>query len=190
VTAQDGHKSVAGALDAYQAALAAEGDQRAFELLYKRWHPKLMRFALRQTGNAEAAKDVMQDAAMAMARNISRLEDPERFSAWAYTIVRRRASDHIGRVVKDRQGLSEFTAQVTTETAPLSEEVLSVQQALRRLAKQDRMLLTLFYVDGLKGAEMAAAMGIPLGTLKSRLFAARAKLKTIYENKPKGEEDE
>ncbi len=181
---------VLNALDAYQAALAIDGDKRAFELLYRRWHPLLLRFALRRTGHVEVAKDVMQEAALAMAKNISRLEDPERFAAWAYTIVRRRAADQISGMVKDREGRASLAAQPSLQAEQPCEEALSIKQALRQLPPCDRLMLTLFYVDGLKGPEMAAAMGIPLGTLKSRLFTARGKLKSIYENTSKGDEND
>ena len=184
MTSTDGHKTVTDALDAYQAALAASGDRRAFDLLYKRWHPKLMRFALRQTGNTEAAKDVMQESAMAIAKNIHRLSDPHRFSAWAYTIVRRRAADHINRLVKDRDKMDALSRSDVQAPAPDMDNSLSLKQVLSKMPANDRLLLTLFYVDGLKATELSAAMGIPLGTVKSRLFAARAKLKSIYDNQP------
>lgn len=90
------------ALDEYQAALAINGDARAFELLYKRWHPRLLRFAYRLTASEEEASDVMQEAAMTIAKNINRLESPASFPAWAYTIVRRRAGDHIQSIVRQR----------------------------------------------------------------------------------------
>jgi len=79
------------ALDSYQAGLARDGDVRAFDLLYRRWHPKLLRLATRLTRNPDEAQDVMQDAALTMARGIRKLKDPARFSAWACTIVRRRS---------------------------------------------------------------------------------------------------
>ena len=64
------HNQVSKALDSFQAAKARQGDRRAFERLYKRWHAPLLRFAYRQMGHPEIAKDVMQDAALAMAKNI------------------------------------------------------------------------------------------------------------------------
>jgi RNA polymerase sigma-70 factor (ECF subfamily) len=66
-----------------------------------------------------------------------------------------------------------------TELGP--DTKMSLRQALAHLPETDRLMLTLFYVEGLRGTEIAAALGIPLGTVKSRLFTARQKLKTIYE---------
>lgn len=165
------------ALDAYQAGLAADGDGRAFDLLYRRWHPKLLRLALRLTRNPDEARDVMQDAALTMVRDIRKLKDPARFSAWACTIVRRRTADHIDKAVRRRAGEADWpeTAHVN---AP--EAALSLKQALAHLSDAERLMLKLVYLDGFRGHEIAAALGIPLGTVKSRLFKARQTLKTVY----------
>jgi len=188
------HKKISKALDSFQAAKASGGDRQAFELLYKRWHAPLLRFALRQTGHSDTAKDVMQDAALAMARNIHRLNDPDMFSNWAYTIVRRRCADHIKANIKDRNLKANFAAQPDTVSTIESAEAMSIRQGLAKLPETERLLLTLFYVEGLTGAELAAAMGLPIGTIKSRLFAARQHLKTLYETPhettSKGDENE
>jgi len=178
VTQTDKQTRLQAALDIYQVGLAAEGDVRAFDLLYRRWHPKLLRLAIRLTGNADEARDVIQEAALTISRDIHKLRDPARFSAWAYTIVRRRAADHIDRSVRSRKAVSEMESRIID---PPAEDALSLRQALFQLPETERLMLTLFYVDGLRGTEMAAALGIPLGTLKSKLFTARKKLKSIYE---------
>lgn len=169
---------VSDALDAYQAGLAVEGDARAFALLYKRWHPRLMRLALRLTRNPSDAQDVMQDAALTIARDIHKLRDSAHFPGWACTIVRRRAADHIGREVRQREGETDMPGRDADAASP--EAALSLKQALERLPDTDRLMLKLFYLDGFRGREIAASLGIPLGTVKSRLHAARQALKTIY----------
>jgi len=176
------------ALDEYQVVLAQEGDRQAFELLYRRWHPKLLRLACRLLGEPEAAQDVMQDAAMTIAKNISRLQDPSRFSAWAYTIVRRRVADHISKAVKTRD-LKQKLIHTSIDVAGVSpDEKLTLKQGLSHLSEAEQLLLKLFYTDGLTAVEIAAAMGIPLGTVKSRLYKARQNLKSIY--KMKGDQNE
>lgn len=166
------------ALDLYQVGLAIDGDKQAFGLLYQRWHSRLLRLAGRLTKNPDEARDVMQDTALTIARDIHKLRDPARFSAWAYTIVRRRAADHINRAVQSRRPASELEPPSPNLNM---ENAISLRQALLRLPEVDRLMLKLFYLDGLRGSEIAAALGIPIGTLKSRLFTARNKLKLIYE---------
>jgi len=181
--------SVEKALDSYQAALAIDGDKHAFALLYKRWHPRFFKLALRLTRNPSDAQEVLQDAALTITKNIRRLEHPERFSAWAYTIIRRRAADYIKRVVHQRD-IKDNAQHINLPPQRDWDTTISMKQALDRLSLDDRTLLLLFYIDGLSGAEMAAAMGLPLGTLKSRLFAARTKLKTAYNPMTTGETHE
>ncbi|MFK8017204.1 MAG: RNA polymerase sigma factor [Gammaproteobacteria bacterium] len=170
----------ASALDACEASMASAGDPAAFERLYRRWHPKLLRFAARLLGNRDDAKDVMQDAAIAIARQIHRLSDPGLFGPWAYTIVRRRAADHIQRSVRVRRA-SASARDAPVPVPPDTDEQLALRQALDRLSPDDRLLLTLFYLHDMTGPELSAAMGIALGTLKSRLFDARARLKKAYD---------
>ena len=174
----DKQKQLEAALDAFQAAKAAQGDTQAFDLLYRRWHPRLLRLAQRLTRHQDEARDVMQDTALTLARDIRKLQDPARFSAWAYTIVRRRAADHIHRAVRRRDVESDVTSQAVS---PQIEADLSLRQALSHLSEQDRLMLVLFYIEGLRGTEIAAALGVPLGTVKSRLHAARSRLKSIYD---------
>jgi RNA polymerase sigma-70 factor (ECF subfamily) len=170
------------ALDSYQAGLARDGDVRAFDLLYRRWHPKLLRLATRLTRNPDEAQDVMQDAALTMARGIRKLKDPARFSAWACTIVRRRSADHIDKAVRRRAAEA---VPLAAEAAPGPntgpEVALSLKQALAQLPETERLMLKLAYLDGFRGPEIAAALGIPVGTVKSRLFKARRALKAVYD---------
>jgi len=178
VTQVEKQTQLSEALDIYQAGLAMEGDRRALDLLYRRWHPKLLKQAYRLMGNPDEARDVMQETALVIARDIHRLRDPARFSAWAYTILRRRAADHIDRAMRNRKAAAE---QIPPAANHDTEAAMSLRQALSQLPDTERLMLTLFYLDGLKGTEMAAALGVPIGTVKSRLFKARAKLKDIYE---------
>ncbi len=184
--ASDGlHHDLSKALDNYQASLAMGGDQHAFALLYKRWHPRLLRLALRLTRNPEDAQDVMQDSAITIAKNIYKLEKPESFSAWAYTIVRRRSADHIKRAIHHREIKTRAEAQPLASHATTPEDRLTLKQVLESLPQTDRAILTLFYSDGFSGKEIALALGVPIGTVKSRLFTAREKLKHIYLNPKK-----
>jgi len=177
VTQSDKQQRLNAALDLYLVGLAIEGDRQAFDRLYRRWHPRLLRFAFRLTQKGEDAQDVLQEASLIIARDIHKLRDPTRFAGWAYTILRRRAADHIGRAVRSRQ-----TMEAAPEPLASPESELALRQALSQLPEVERLMLTLFYVDGFRGIEIAEALGVPLGTIKSRLFTARRKLKQIYDS--------
>jgi len=167
-------------LDTIETTLAIAGDRDAFSALYRRWHPKLFRLALRLTRDQTLADDVMQASAMTIAKNIRRLKDPEKFSAWAMTIVRRRAVDHIRSNIQDRSLRDRTVQSLPAEQATDPESLLTLKTALGALVEANRTLLTLFYLDGFTGPELAIAMGLPLGTIKSRLSSARRTLKSHY----------
>ena len=180
--------SLPQALDAYQAALAMEGDREAFDRLYRRWHPRLLRHAHRLTGHVEDARDVMQEVAMALVRNLHRLRDPEQFGPWAYTIVRNRSASFIKTTVRDREmkRAAAEEAQVQTGDAPegRSDDLVAL---IATLPIADREVLSAFYVDGMTVSEIAACLAINPGTVKSRLHTARAHLKTAYESDERSE---
>lgn len=145
-----------------------------------------MRLALRLTGNRDDAQDVMQDAAISLSKSIGRLDDPRRFSSFCYAIIRRRAVDKIRRNIKTRAA-RDTMAGVPPPAEPDTESALAMRQALGKLGETERLMLSLFYIDGYTGAELAAALGVPIGTVKSRLFTARAHLKHIYLNLETGD---
>ena len=74
-----------------------EGDGDALKALIARWQPRLARLAWRLTGESEAARDVVQDAWLAIVRGLKRLDDPARFRWWAYRIVTNKCADWIRR---------------------------------------------------------------------------------------------
>ena len=107
----------------------------------------------------------MQDAAITIAKNIGYLKDPSKFSAWAYTIVRRRAADYIARVVKARvvKAREIKVRAVQSEIIQKSnqaDETLDMKQAFERLSQPDRLANAL-YVDGITAKNICGCMGSP-----------------------------
>jgi len=171
------------ALDDLQAMLAIQGDIKAFSLLYKRWHPRLLRHALSLAKHREDAHDIMQEAAIAIARNIHRLERPENFGPWAYTIVRNRAANHIKRLQRERTLKTAIRAEVNTQSPPASppERADTLHDLIETLSPNDHEVLSAYYVDGMSVREISSCLGLPAGTVKSRLYKARTHLKSAYE---------
>jgi len=175
-------QNIESALDGYQALLAKDGDRRAFELLMRRWYPRLLRLALIMADSKEEAEDAVQDTALSIAKNIHKLRDTDKFGAWACAILRRRTMDRLKRKIKHRQKSEALSAEPKLE--PIAPETqLSLKHALERLPKDERHLMTLFYVHGLTIVEISTGIGIPPGTVKSRLFHIRKKLKNSLDQK-------
>jgi len=171
------------ALDDLQTMLAMQGDTKAFSLLYKRWHPRLLRHARSLARHTEDARDIMQDAAIAIARNIHRLETPENFGPWAYTIVRNRAANHIKRRQRERslKTVIRTEANIQSPPTPPPERADTLRDLIETLRPNDREVLCSYYVDGMTVREISDCLGLPAGTVKSRLYKARTHLKSAYE---------
>ena len=164
-----------------------EGDDKALESLIARWQPRLGRFAWRLTGEREAARDIVQDAWLAIVKGIRRLDDPARFRTWAYRIVSNKCADWIRRRAAHRsatRNMGDATVASSTEEVSASDsrgDVARLRQAMRELPDEQRAILSLHYLDGMSIAEIAEVIGTPVGTVKSRLYHARNRLKeTLY----------
>lgn len=162
---------------------AQSGDRLALEELVSRWHPRLVRHAGRVIGRQDVAADVVQEAWLAIMRGLSRLEDPACFPRWAYQIVTRRGVDWIRHASRERRVMRTVvnSVPVAEATGGPSSEIDELRHAIRQLPTARRTLLAMHYLDGLAIAEIAEALSIPAGTVKSRLFHTRRELKDILE---------
>ncbi|KAA0219292.1 MAG: sigma-70 family RNA polymerase sigma factor [Planctomycetota bacterium] len=164
--------------------LAAQaGDVDAFERLAVRWHPRLLQHAKRLTGDSEGAQEAVQEAWVAVARGLGQLKDPARFGPWAFRITSRRCADWIALRRRTRQRTSELdaTAELPTPTDGTGDGPSRVREILRGFPPELRTLMAMFYVEGFSVLEVADALGVPVGTVKSRLFHARERLRTALE---------
>ncbi|MHC4217223.1 MAG: RNA polymerase sigma factor [Planctomycetota bacterium] len=177
-------------LDEWLVFRIQEGDTEALRELVSRWNPKLWRHARRLIGETDAAADALQDAWLAIVRGLPRLRDPAVFRSWAYRIVSRRCADWIRRRQRDRamnQGAPADPAEAPAPAgtpASASDDIAAVRQAIRELPADHRLVLSLHYLEGLSVREIACALDIPAGTVKSRLHHARNILRETLERIP------
>jgi RNA polymerase sigma factor (sigma-70 family) len=170
-------------LDAYLVASARLGDRKALSLLVERWHGKLLAHAWRLLGDREAAKDSVQESWAEMLRGLSRLRDERAFAAWAYRIVSRRCARHIGHIRSDRRLLEEMieAPEEIHRAEPASMDVEALRRAIHALPPEQRSAIALFYLEEMSVAEVAVALDVPAGTVKSRLMLARRKMRGALE---------
>ncbi len=157
--------------------LARSGSPKALAALVTRWHPRLIAFARKLCDDHSTTNDIVQNAWISIAQNLHRLDDPARFPAWALRIVANKATD-MHRSKKRRQKYEKNTPPVHQ---PDPNEITStrqlVQHALKRLNEDHRSILVLHYARDLAIEQIAELLGVPSGTVKSRLHAARSRLK-------------
>lgn len=164
---------------------AQAGEEASFAALHKRWSPALLRHARRLTGDAHAADDTAQEAWLAIARGIRRLDDPARFPAWAYRILHNKCADWVSRRSRERCVFArdaDDREAAGAEADPAhavaaQDDVARLQTALNAMPRRQRAVLALLYLEGLSVAEIAQVESIPAGTVKSRLHHARLTLR-------------
>lgn len=159
--------------------LAQQGDRQALDRLHKRWNARLARAALRYTGDAELARDLVQESWIGIWKGIRGLRDPAKFRSYAFSILHRRGADHVRGAIRDRATSAPFASDERTDhVAPASQsDTVALQQAFAALPPDQRLAAHLHFVEGLTLREIAEVQGIAEGTAKSRLFHARRKLK-------------
>lgn len=172
-------------IDEYLVAAARTGEARAFELLVERWHPRLIAHASRLTGHREGAQDTVQDAWVDIAKGLRNLRDDRAFPAWAYRITSRRCAAAIHALQRDRavaEGLRAEPLADDPETPMEGADAAErLRAAIRTLAPAQRATIALFHFEELSVAEVAVALDVPTGTVKTRLMHARRRLRAVLE---------
>ena len=173
-------------LDEYLVASAKAGNRAAFEQLAERWQPKLLSHAYRLMGDREAALDIVQDCWRDIVTGLSRLDDVALFPAWAYRIISRRAADGIRRRQRQRKITETYAAEprassVSAAAIEAKADRGPIQIAMAQLPPEQHAAIALHYLEGLSISEISAALLVPAGTVKTRLMAARKKLRTALE---------
>jgi RNA polymerase sigma factor (sigma-70 family) len=169
-------------LDAYLVLDAQAGNAQSVGMLVQRWHRRWVHHAQRFTRDDDLARDAAQDAALAIARSIRKLDDPERFRAWAYRIVTRQAINMV-RTRQRQRGLHERAANEMTaaptasasaaDCAEHNEMLARIRQLVAQLDDNHRVVVEMYYSDQLTLGEIAHVLRIPRGTVKSRLYHTR-----------------
>jgi RNA polymerase sigma-70 factor (ECF subfamily) len=169
---------------------ARAGDRAAFEALVRLKVDAVYGTALAILGHEADAQDAVQEAFVAAWRSLAGLRDADRFEAWFGRIV----VNACRMSLRKRRGVREITVQSAhgdasgnvadlrerpSQDRPLADIAASADafdRAFDRLTADERALLVLRHRDELPVADIAARLGIPAGTVKSRLFAARRAL--------------
>ena len=170
----------------YLVVRAKMGDRVALEQLATRYQRKFLGHAYRLLGDAESARDVVQEGWIDILRGLYRLQDDKAFSVWSFRIITRKCTRHIAGLQRNRKVLENLQGQpgAATTTSNDIEQALDhgkLRTALAKLPDEHRAAIGLFYLEGMSVAEVAVALEIPIGTIKTRLMHGRNKLRAILE---------
>ena len=167
---------------------AGQGDSDAFHQLVETYQAPVYRLALRMCGgDAALAEDAAQEAFLAAWRGLPRFRGDSRFSTWLYRLTTNAAIDWLRREKRHR-GMDDVTELELPDDGPSPQdqaEQAETQQAVRRalgqLSEEHRQVLLLRYMQELDYAEIAAALEISEGTVKSRISRAKMRLRELLD---------
>lgn len=172
------NRSVDQVFDEMLVLYATEGKREAFDRLARRWRPRHYAHACRLLGRNDLAADAVQDAWISIVRGLHRLDDPAKFPAWSYSIVTHRCQDLLRRNYRARE--SELDESIAAEDATGAFAAQDLQRGLQTLPAEQRTAIALFYSEGFTIEEIAEALSVPTGTVKTRLFHARRTLRQYF----------
>ncbi|WP_175411689.1 RNA polymerase sigma factor [Streptomyces sp. TRM64462] len=151
------------------------GEREAFRELVRVWHTPLWRYVRGMVGSSCVADDLAQDAWVAVVRGLPRLRQPERFAPWLFTIARRVIADHLRKAYAAQEAPVVREDAVVADDDPLGGvlDTMEIEAGLGGLPPREREVLILFHLQDLPLAVCAEVIGVPPGTVKSRLHRAR-----------------
>jgi RNA polymerase sigma-70 factor (ECF subfamily) len=162
---------------------ARRGDREAYADLIRVRGDRLFAIARRVIRDVDRTEDAVQDALVIAWRDLPGLRDPDRFDAWLYRLVIRAAISEAGRQRRSVANL--YTLPVDLESP--GDEYLAVgdreqlDRGFQRLPPEQRALLVLRHYAGFEPTEIAAILGIPPGTVRSRLHHAHRAMRAALE---------
>ena len=154
------------------------GDERAFAQLFEAFGDRSLRYLRGLVG--DAADDIQQELWLSVYRNIASLAKPNAFRTWLFSTTRHRALDYLRRQKRERELLEDARYEVgdarLAEDPSLTDEL---DTAMEQLSVLHREVLLLRYRNDMSYGEMALVLGIPLGTVRTRLHHAKRRLQEL-----------
>ena len=155
------------------------GDRQAFTALARHWQRPMLQFATVVTGQRDLAREAVQDAWLAIIRNIHKLRDPASCQQWMFRIVHNKCMDCLRAA--PRAGNPSVDTEAASAEMDGIESRDTVTRVLRTLSEDHRTVLALHYLYDMEVTAIAVALGVPPGTVKSRLFNAREAFRCALE---------
>lgn len=152
------------------------GETEAWEDLVKLWHPRLYQFVSRMVGTAQV-DDLVQNIWVRLIRSLGCLGDPASGRAWMYQVARNSVMDRLRSQYRQPTHAPLPDVSIEPDDQNNLEEIELVEMYLSNLHPVEREVTVLFYLEERPVEEIARVCGIPQGTVKSRLYRARKRIR-------------
>lgn len=179
--------------DSFLIARIRDGDIEALGELYERYKTKVYRTAIAITHDEHVADDILQEVFLRVNRYAESFDETQPFEPWVYRITVNLSyswANKAKRWVHFFQGAMERlkapSARDPESVTAVREQRELVRRAIDRLPEPHRVVVILYYLEGLDVSEIALALEVPEGTIKSRLYYAREKLREAIAVQPAG----
>ena len=168
------------------------GEPEAFNMLVRRWERQIYGLSLRMLGRDEEAKDATQETFLSAYRNLPKFRGEAKFSSWIYRIAlnicntKLRSRARITISIEDQREANGFEPAADIED--LSDNIQQqqvaghVRRALQGLPPEMRQVIVMKEYEGLKFVEIAEILGIPLSTVKTRMYTGLSELRKRLEH--------
>jgi len=161
---------------------ARAGDREAYECLARSVGDGLFQIAYRILRDADRAEDAVQQTFLSAWRELATLRDDNRLEAWLFRMLVNACYAEIRHTRRWQPGLKVVPIEPTADDAQLSvERGDELERAFRHLSGEQRAVLVLTYYLGMSGAEVGAVLGLPAGTVRSRLHYAKQLMRAAIE---------
>jgi len=177
-------------------ARARDGDLPAFDLLVERYKQRIYSVIYHMTANHADANDVAQETFIKAFKNLDRFKGDSAFYTWLYRIavnntlnfIKRHRPHHVSlddtdaNIQNDPDFIQQTRDDGLTRQVEARQLMRRLNAALQKLSPNHRLVVTLYDIEGLSHAEIARIMNCSEGTVRSRLFYARAQLQELLKD--------
>lgn len=165
-------------------ARVASGEMDAFERFYREYHRRVVSFAFRTTRRLDLAEEVASDTLMTVWRKADSFAGRSKVSTWVFGIAYRKALKALSKAARtpipvDPHEMAEPEPEESADLAAVDTD-RHLAAAVAKLPPEQRAVVALTYAYGYKYEEIARIVGCPVGTVKTRMRAARLKLRADY----------
>jgi RNA polymerase sigma factor (sigma-70 family) len=179
-----GRRGLAGCSDESLVAVAKEGDERAFEILYERHSPAILRYCRSLLRSTQEAEDVKQEAFVLAISALRRGAEPDAFRPWLYRVAHNACMSHLRvrrPVLVADNGVLVGPAGAAEPVDGHREELRQLLDDIGKLPDVQRGALLLREMDGFSYEQVGEVLGLPLSTVRASIFRARRTLQGLAE---------